>query len=86
MVKFELKLNNHSIGKINVYNLLIDGVDQFESFEEELHSNQKKGLDKIKSTITFYSGQQRLATGRRRKIDEKTGLWEFRADNIRAYH
>jgi hypothetical protein len=48
MQRFELSLNEYGTGKTKIYNLLINGKDQFLHFQSELDQSLNSNFKKIK--------------------------------------
>lgn len=86
MIKFALRKNDYSEDENVLYNLVIDGVDQFELFEESIQKAQQSNFNTIASSIMLYSSNERLAHNKRKNIDSQLRLWEFKAGKLRVYH
>lgn len=87
MTKFTLKLNKFAAGTVKIYNLLINEVDQFEVFEEELEDLNKPQFKSIGATIYQISDNTKPPPkGKRRQIKGIKGAVEIRTKNLRLYY
>lgn len=87
MPKFALIKNEFADGSINVYNLLVDDIDQFEAFEESVEDIDYSQFTSFAATISQISeNKKQPPRGKRRKIEGVDNAGEMRTKNLRMYY
>lgn len=86
MCKFALQLNEFARGRVKMYNLLIDGHDQFDVFEESLEIAYKSQFNSIAAYISQISGLKNLPSRKRRKLKGFDNTTELRTNDLRLYY
>jgi len=86
MPKFALNLNKFAVGTVKVYNLLINDVDQFENFEDQLEVKYDSQFRSIGSVIYQISDNKNPPHGKRRQIIGIKGAVEIKTKNLRVYY
>ncbi len=87
MPKFTLKLNQFAKGKVKVYNLLIDDIDQFDAFEDNLEEKYNSQFISFAATISQMSENKKPPPrGKRRKIGGIKNAAEMRSRDLRLYY
>lgn len=87
MSKFALIKNEFAVGSINVYNLIVDDIDQFETFEESVENIDYSQFTSFAATISQISENKKPPPrGKRRKIEGMGNAGEMRTKNLRLYY
>lgn len=86
MPTFALKLNEFAKGDVKIFNLLVDGNDQFELFESSLEDKYLKELRGFASTIYQLSHKMNIPHGKRRVLKGIDGGREMKSRNLRLYY
>lgn len=87
MSKFALISNQFAIGKVKVYNLVIDDIDQFESYEDTLEEIYIPQFRSFAATIAQISENKKPPPhGKRRKICGVEHAAEMRTKDLRLYY
>ena len=86
MHKFALHKNIYSSSKIQFYNLIIDGIDQFHAFEEGLETQYNSEFKSLASSISQLCDNRNLPHGKRRKIRGLKKCVELISKNHRLYY
>lgn len=87
MSKFALVKNEFAVGSINVYNLLVNDVDQFEAFEESVEDIDYSQFTSFAATISQISENKKPPPrGKRRKLEGIENAGEMRTKNLRLYY
>jgi|GEM_PF-1261168 len=87
MPKFALTLSQFARGSVKVYNLLIDNIDQFEAFEDDLEDKYYSQFISFAATISQISENKKPPPrGKRRKLEGIDGAAEMRSNDLRLYY
>lgn len=87
MPKFALKKNQFARGTVEVYNLLIDGADQFDLFEDGLESKYDSSFRSISAVINQISENKKAPNrNKRRKIHGINKAAEIKRGDLRLYY
>jgi len=86
MPNFAFRKNKFSTGPRLIVDLIIDKVNQFESFKEGLEKNQLKKLNVISSSILQISENRTLPQNKHRKLHSKFDIYEFKSGDLRLYY
>jgi len=86
MLKFALKKNQLARGAVKVYNLLIDGIDQFDHFEDGLESKYDSSFRSIGAVINQISENPRAPNRKTRKIHGVNKATEIKKGDLRSYY
>ncbi len=87
MSKFALKLNQFAKGAVKVYNLLIDDIDQFDYFEDNLEEKYNPQFVSFAATISQMSENKKPPPrGKRRKLKGIENAAEMRSRDLRLYY
>jgi len=79
MSNFALRRNKFAVGNVDVYNLTIDDVDQFEAFEESVEDIDYSQFTSFAATISQISDNKKPPPrGKRRKIKGIDNAGEMR--------
>ena len=86
MPNFAFRKNKFSTGQRLIVDLIIDKVNQFESFKDRLEKNQLKKLNVISSSILQISENRTLPQNKHRKLHSKFDIYEFKSGDLRLYY
>jgi len=87
MLKFALVSNELALGEIKVFNLEVDGIDQFEAFEGSIEDKHYSQFKSLAATISQISENKKPPNhGKRRKIKGLENAAEMRTKNLRLYY
>jgi len=86
MPKFALQLNEYANGEVLIYNLVVDGVDQFYAFEDSLEDQFLSEFKSFGAIIYQISHKKTPAKGKRRIIKGVEGGREMKSRNLRLYY
>ena len=84
---FALKLSEFAKGIVKIFNLVVDEIDQFETFENSLEDKYLSEFRSFAATIYQISENKKPPPrGKRRKIEGVSGVTEMRSRNLRLYY
>lgn len=86
MLKFALVRNIHANGRKIFYDLIIDGVNQFDKFYEDLESSDEKDFQSIVTFVGLISEGIMLPNKQCRKLQDVDKCFEIKKNNLRMYY
>lgn len=86
MPKFTVKKNRFSSNKVQFWNLVIDGEDQFDKFEEQLENKYRSKLKRLATYISRLSEKKDIPFNTKKKIKGHSDTIELKASDLRLYY
>ena len=86
MPKFALHLNEYAKGEVLIYNLVVDGIDQFDAFEDSLEDQFISEFRSFGAIVYQLSHKKIPPKGKRRIIKGVEGGREMKSRNLRLYY
>lgn len=86
MPKFALISNQFAEGHIKFFNLEIDGIDQFDTFEDSIEEKHESELRQCASYISLLSEGKHLPPRKKRKLGGISKAGELKTKHLRVYY